>query len=72
MSDWRQKYINKIMSTDEALKRVGNNNRIVVVHACGEPPTLVEALVARASELRNVEIVHVVAMGSARYAQPGM
>jgi len=60
------------MSADEALKRVGDNDRVVLGHACGEPPTLVDALVARASELRNVEIVHMVAMGPAKYAQPGM
>ena len=72
MSDWKQKYSRKIMSADEALKAVKNNNRVVVGHACGEPPTLVEALVARAPELRNVEIVHMVAMGPAKYAQPGM
>ena len=72
MSDWKHKYVKKIMSADEALKVVENNNRVVVGHACGEPPTLVEALVARAPELRNVEIVHMVAMGPAKYAQPGM
>ncbi|MDQ5987266.1 MAG: Butyryl-CoA:acetate CoA-transferase [Syntrophus sp. SKADARSKE-3] len=72
MSDWRQKYSNKIMSADEAVKVVGNNDRVVVGHACGEPPALVEALVARASELRDVEIIHMVAMGPAKYAQPGM
>ena len=60
------------MSAEEALKKVENNDRVVLGHACGEPPTLVEALVARAPELRNVEIVHMVAMGPAKYAQPGM
>lgn len=72
MSDWKHKYSKKIMSAEEALKKVENNDRVVLGHACGEPPTLVEALVARAPELRNVEIVHMVAMGPAKYAQPGM
>jgi 4-hydroxybutyrate CoA-transferase len=72
MNDWKHKYSKKIMSADEALKEVGNNERVVLGHACGEPATLVDALVARASELRNVEIVHMVAMGPAKYAQPGM
>jgi len=72
MNDWKHKYSKKIMSADEALKKVENNNRVVLGHACGEPATLVDALVARASELRNVEIVHMVAMGPAKYAQPGM
>jgi 4-hydroxybutyrate CoA-transferase len=72
MNDWKQKYAKKIMSAETALKQVKNGDRVVVGHACGEPPTLVDALVARAPELKNVEIVHMVAMGPAKYAQPGM
>ncbi len=72
MSDWKDRYSKKIMSADEALKEVRSNDRVVVGHACGEPPSLVDALVDRAPELRNVEIVHMVAMGPAKYAQPGM
>jgi len=72
MNDWKQKYAKKIMSAEAALKQVKDGDRVVVGHACGEPPTLVDALVARAPELKNVEIVHMVAMGPAKYAQPGM
>ena len=72
MNDWKQKYAKKIMSAETALKQVKDGDRVVVGHACGEPPTLVDALVARAPELKNVEIVHMVAMGPAKYAQPGM
>jgi len=72
MSDWKQKYANKIMSAEDALKKVNNGDRVVTGHACGEPPTLVDALVARSPELQDVEIVHMVAMGPAKYAQPGM
>jgi len=60
------------MSAETALKQVKDGDRVVVGHACGEPPTLVEALVARGPELKGVEIVHMVAMGPAKYAQPGM
>ncbi|KFO67578.1 4-hydroxybutyrate CoA-transferase [Smithella sp. SCADC] len=72
MSGWQNKYSKKIMGAEDALKKVGSNERVVLGHACGEPPALVDALVARAAELRNVEIVHMVAMGPAKYAQPGM
>ena len=72
MNNWKQKYAKKIMSAEVALKQVKDGDRVVVGHACGEPPTLVDALVARAPELKNVEIVHMVAMGPAKYAQPGM
>jgi len=72
LNDWKRKYAKKIMSAEAALKQVQNGDRVVVGHACGEPPTLVEALVARAPELKGVEVVHMVAMGPAKYAQPGM
>jgi len=65
-------YQNKIVSAEQAAKVVKSGDRVVTGHACGEPSALVEALVARAPELSAVEIVHMVAMGPAKYAQPGM
>jgi 4-hydroxybutyrate CoA-transferase len=72
MTDIDRKHKDKFVSAAEALRAVKSGDRVVVGHATGEPQALVEALVARASELSNVEIVHMVAMGPARYAQPGM
>ena len=72
MKNWRDLYKNKLVTAQEAVKAVKSGDRVVIGHACGEPPTLVSALVDRAPELRNVEIVHMVAMGPAKYAQPGM
>lgn len=72
MKNWRSHYQSKLVSAERALKAVKSRNRVVLGHACGEPPTLVEALVARALELSNVEIVHMVNMGPAKFAQPGM
>lgn len=72
MEKWKDHYKNKVVSAAEALKIVKSGDRVVIGHACSEPPALVAALVGRAPELRNVEIVHMVAMGPAKYAQPGM
>ncbi|MCX7780687.1 MAG: 4-hydroxybutyrate CoA-transferase [Negativicutes bacterium] len=72
MQNWKTIYQDKIVAPDQALKSVKSGDRVVIGHACGEPPALVEALVARAPELAKVEIVHMVAMGPAKYAQPGM
>ncbi len=72
MNDWRTVYQNKLVSAEKAVKIVKSGNRVVTGHACGEPSSLVEALVTRAPELSAVEIVHMVAMGPAKYAQPGM
>jgi 4-hydroxybutyrate CoA-transferase len=68
--DWAADYRSKLMSADEALALVRSGDRVVFAHACGEPLDLVDALVARAPELRDVEIVHMVAMGKGEYAKP--
>lgn len=72
MNNWRKTYWNKTVSAEQAVQNIKSGDRVVIGHACGEPPTLVEALVNRASELTNVEIVHMVAMGPAKFAQPEM
>ena len=72
MENWRNLCKGKLVKAAEAVKAVKSGDRVVIGHACGEPPTLISALVDRAPELRNVEIVHMVAMGPAKYAQPGM
>ena len=60
----------KLCTAEDAVKIVKSGNRIVFSHACGEPRLLPEALVERAAELNNVEIVHMVPMGEALYCRP--
>ena len=62
MSDCTHKYAKKIISAADELKRVKDGDRVVTGHACGEPPTLVEALVAHVPELKGVDVAHMVAM----------
>ena len=72
MNNWRELYQKKIVSASQAAAQVKSGDRVVTGHACGEPAALIDALMERAPELENVEIVHMVAMGPAKYAQPGM
>jgi 4-hydroxybutyrate CoA-transferase len=72
MTNWQEQARERIVSPTDALAMVSSGDRVVVGHATGEPQALIEALVARAGELRDVEIVHMVAMGPAKYAQAGM
>ena len=46
--------------------------RVYIQPGCAEPETLVEALMQRAPDLFNVEIVHMMTMGSAPYVAPEM
>jgi len=70
--DWKSDYAGKVVTAAEAMKVVKSGDRVVFAHACGEPLELVDALVARAPELKRVEINHMVAMGKGEYAQPEM
>ena len=56
----------------EAVATIRSGDRVYVHAGCAEPEVLVKALVDRASELHDVEIVHLMTLGSAGYAAPGM
>ncbi len=55
-------------SAEEAVSAVRSNNRVFIHGVAAAPQALIRALVARADELRNVEIVHLHTEGEAPYA----
>ncbi len=69
---WLEEYQRKLISAEEALKAVKSNDRVYVHPGCAEPESLVQALVARKDELENVEIMHILTMGTAPYVEPDM
>ena len=68
--DWRDDYNKKLMTAEEAVKLIKSGDRVVVTHATGESTLLSEAMVANAAAYKNVEVVHMVAMGKAAYCKP--
>lgn len=68
----KELYRSKLTTPEEAVKVVGSNGRVVLGHCVGEPKILVEALMDRKEELRNVEIVHMVPLGESKYCQEEM
>jgi 4-hydroxybutyrate CoA-transferase len=67
---WKDDYRSKLMSAAEALTAVRSGARVWIQSGVGTPSTLVDALVARAPELHDVEIVHMMTLGSAHYTRP--
>lgn len=67
---WIEQYRAKVTTADRALQVVKSGDRIHIHGGCAEPEELVEALLRRAPELRNVEIVHLTTMGNADYTRP--
>ncbi len=72
MLTWQNHYSDHIMTAQEAVQHIKSGDRVILGHACGEPQALTRALVNRANELENVEIIHRVAMGESAYLQPQM
>lgn len=60
------------MTAGEALRVVKSGQRVYIHPGCAEPESLVEALVSRKDDLENVEIVHILTLGTAPYVGPGM
>lgn len=58
------------MSAAQALEAVRSADRVWIQSGCGTPSVLVDALVARAPHLRDVEIIHMMTLGAARYTRP--
>lgn len=67
-----KEYAKKKVSLEKALEAVKSGDRVVVGHAAGEPFPLVEELVRQRERLKDVEIVHMVALGRSEYCDPGM
>ncbi len=67
---WTEDYQRKQMSAAQALEAVRSGDRIWIQSSCGTPSPLVDALVARAPELRDVEIIHMKTLGAADYTRP--
>ncbi|MCA9726844.1 MAG: acetyl-CoA hydrolase/transferase family protein, partial [Candidatus Eisenbacteria bacterium] len=60
----------KSVSAAEAVRLVQSGNRVLLGSGCATPDVLIAALMERASELADVELVHLLTFGIAPYADP--
>lgn len=63
---------NEVATASDAVSRIASDSRVFVHGASATPTILLRALAARASELRNVETVHLHLEGDAPHAAPGL
>ncbi len=63
-------YRTKSITAQQAVQVIQSNQRVYLGGGSGVPHRLLDALVARASELRNVEMVHVLTFGGAPHLKP--
>lgn len=71
MQDWKQRYHGQVADAATAVRAIGSGQTVFVGSGAAEPQLLVRALAARGSDLREVEIVHIMTLGAAPYAEPG-
>ncbi|RME13075.1 MAG: acetyl-CoA hydrolase/transferase family protein [Ardenticatenia bacterium] len=63
-------YRSKVTTPEKAVEVVQSGHRVYIGGGAGAPQALINALVERANDLRDVEIVHVLHFGDAPYVQP--
>ncbi|MFW9799426.1 MAG: GNAT family N-acetyltransferase [Candidatus Thorarchaeota archaeon] len=69
-SGWKDKYKDKILTADEAIKKVKKGTRIFLGTGCGVPYHLVQELARNASRMADNEIVHLLTLGDTPSADP--
>ena len=67
--DWKNYYNERLMTADEAVSLIKDNDKLVIAHDVGEPPILMEALVKNAKRYNNVHISHMFTLGSGNHAE---
>jgi len=62
----------KLVTAEIALGAVKSGDHVYVHPGCATPQRLLDAMVARAEELTDVKVVHLMSAGRADYVRPGM
>ncbi|WP_426350376.1 acetyl-CoA hydrolase/transferase family protein [Alloiococcus sp. CFN-8] len=70
--NWKEIYNERLMSAEDAVKKIKSGDRVVIAHAVGEPCHIVEKMAENNRQYEGVEIVHMVPMGKCSYVNPGM
>ena len=68
--NWTEGYRRKVVSAEQALQAVRSGDHVWIHAGCNNPEELVKAMVARAPELKDVEVTHLMTFGCADYVQP--
>jgi acetyl-CoA hydrolase len=70
--NWIDIYRRRVTTAAEAVRDISSGDRVWVHPGCNTPVRLIDAMVARASELKDVEVAHILTLAEAPYVAPGM
>ena len=70
--NWVDIYRRRVTTAESAVEDIRSGDRVWIHPGCNTPTRLIEAMVARAPDLADVEVVHILTLAEAPYAAPGM
>jgi 4-hydroxybutyrate CoA-transferase len=70
--EWISKYQSRVVTAEEAVRQVQDEHRVFLTGNVSVPIKLLEALVEYAPNLKGVEIVQALTIGTESYASPSM
>jgi len=70
--DWNSIYRRRVTTAEDAVLEIESGDRVWIHPGCNTPTMLIDAMVARAPELEDIEVVHILTLADAPYADPGM
>lgn len=70
--NWTRIYEQRLTTAENAVKMIRSGMRVFLTGNCSVPQMVLKALVDRAPELEDVEIVQVLTVGNADYVKPGL
>ena len=66
-SDWRIKWKDKEITTEQAINKIIPGNRVFIDTACSEPQALTAELIKQSKKLVDIEIIHYFTIGPEKY-----
>jgi len=67
---WMDSYRQRVVTAEEAVSHIQSGQRVFLTGNCSVPQIVVGALVRRAMDLTDVELIQVLTFGKAEYAKP--
>ena len=70
--NWMDIYRRRVTTAEKAVAAIESGHRVWIHPGCCTPKRLVDAMVSRADELTDVEVIHILTLAQAPYVAPGM
>ncbi len=68
-TNWQDEYRRKLVSAEEAVRVIKSGDKVYIHSNAAAPQVLIDAMIARAPDLKDVTILHLLTLGRADYAK---